>query len=743
MPTTFSAATCITYNPGPVPATGPFEIYLNNNYDVPPYNLTPVNLSQISGSSCPYIIEVPTGTTVINFKDIPTSYCISIPVQDNNICQTCNLGLSLYSASTTSVITFGVLTGSCQSIISDYKINWYGPDSTTELLWSTGSGAFQIPQSDYNHPLHGSSLSIPAVAGVYTPIIENVTINGYSYSNTGGTNNIPSNFIGCLPTTTVLPLTCETKTNYQPNYPYSAYTHYLSLNVSSNTPQPVTSTLKVSADTKYIAWAFRGYEKPDRLTITFSGANYGTTEIILEDYIIGGTQTTNTTNVTPNIIPKSVATYDNFFTKITTLTGLTINPNDNVIFKITPSESLTLWDLYLNCLTDWECNECITDKNYKIIGSTIQNITGDCDTRLSFSIDSCDLNGINIQNSDLITYYYFGLAQNNDSITNYILNLNNSSVNALLYQNKGGCGGYGCSYPGESICTTGLTPTTYHKTFLTDGRGVFGFTGSSQVISSYYNNWINYTTGACSGSTDVNNLNYYRVYIMVLPSQTRPDNCGDVPVGVPKSISLYIHHTSTVLTGTTGGLYYMSLTANTITNNMTFGSCSTCPTSINSYVSLINSSSTSTETSYGTGISSPKTFSSGVYFTNQFYCNYLQITSNSAPEGALSGLYTTTSYVLNTYPFSGTPTPTIVPSLSGTVCNYNSSGNAYDNSFYGYEQYDHYKFYYKYLLTNPLDLRDFDIWAAPIVNYSADTTNLVLAYRYSGGTITSNPTYVI
>ena len=125
MPTTFSAATCITYNPGPVPTEGPFEIYLNNNYDVPPF-IPYVTLFDVTGTQCPYIIEVPTGTTVINFKDIVTNYCINIPVQGNNICTNCDLGLSDYSATSIGNITAGYLTGSCNP--SDYQIIWYGPD---------------------------------------------------------------------------------------------------------------------------------------------------------------------------------------------------------------------------------------------------------------------------------------------------------------------------------------------------------------------------------------------------------------------------------------------------------------------------------------------------------------------------------------------------------------------------------------------------------------------------------------
>jgi len=579
MPATFSAATCLTYNPGPVPATGPFDIYLNNNYDVPPYNLTPINLSQISGSSCPYIIEVPTGTTVINFKDIPTSYCITIPVQDNNICQTCNLGLSLYSASTSSVITAGFLTGSCQSSITDYKINWYGPDNTTTLAFSSGSGIYANPASTYTHPLSGPGRSIPSTAGVYTPVIQNVTVNGYSYSNTGGTNNIPVNFLGCLPTTNVLPLTCDVRTNYRPSpyniWPYSAYTHFLSLDISSNTPQTIEATFKISADTKYIAWAFNPYDRPDRLMITLSGASYGTTKIGLEDIVVGSLITTN---LTPNIYPKSASTgsASYFYRKITTLTGLTINNNDNIEIKIQPTTTNTLWDLYITCLNDFECDDCFTqDITNKIVGSSISGITGACVANtIYYRVSGCSEN--EQSNSDFYTYYGFGGATN--TVDNYSLgNVFTKRYSEGLYNTRFACSLTYCNYFTQPSCFEDvLSSTSYDKTFLNDGRGVFGFTGSSQFISTYYNGFTNTKSLCWVNGTSPTSINYYKDIVITIPSQGAPNDCGDF-IGT-RSTQIYLHPTSTVVSGTTGsGQYYMKLTSNTITNQYhptPYGSCS-------------------------------------------------------------------------------------------------------------------------------------------------------------------------
>jgi hypothetical protein len=131
----------------------------------------------------------------------------------------------------------------------------------------------------------------------------------------------------------------------------------------------------------------------------------------------------------------------------------------------------------------------------------------------------------------------------------------------------------------------------------------------------------------------------------------------------------------------------------------------------------------------------------GIYYTGSTYTYYLYEDSYSQLTSATYGYFRSSTSIGNTYPFSGNPS-TIIPSLSGTVCNYNQSGSL-DNPG-SYQKFLHYKWYYQCRLPNLLNQNDFEIWAAPIVNYSADTTNLVLAYRFSGGTVTtSNPTYII
>jgi hypothetical protein len=103
----------------------------------------------------------------------------------------------------------------------------------------------------------------------------------------------------------------------------------------------------------------------------------------------------------------------------------------------------------------------------------------------------------------------------------------------------------------------------------------------------------------------------------------------------------------------------------------------------------------------------------------------------------------TNQWSTNTYPYSG-PSPSIIPSFSGSICNYKNLGisTSFEGSYYNKS----YLCYYTIRLPNSADTRSFEIWSAPIVNYSANTNfnNAILAYRYSGGSVTySNPTYII
>ena len=752
MPTTFSAATCLTSS---FVSDGTFNIYLTDDYTSTPFSSVTKNQLTLN---CPFIFSnIPAGTTTFYVKNVESLYCFTIPIQDNNICGNCNLGLSKYSATTITRLSCGILTGSCQNI-TDYVIHWYGPNDTTTLQKRTGFGSVFSGEYDIPHPFLGTS-SIPLPEGIYTPIIQKVIVSGLTFSNTGGTNSIL--FDGnCLPTTTIQPLTCSNRTNTRTEYWASGYNHNIIFSSESQgTPQPVSSTYVLSPTTKFIAWKFQGKQNPDTIKLSFRGSGY-VNDIGLENWVIGGN---NTNSYTPSLISKSAATIG-YFTKITCLTGLTRSSGDKIIIDVIPADKNTDWELLITCLDSFNCDSCSYTNPYKIIGSTITGITGNCETNVKFSVSGCSTNTLynedyfkyyNVQDSGgFVQYQYnesFVLPTQYGSTFSSILSTTTSNEipynsGTLFFYNTKNCEtSYTYTPKGASSCNTDTNDVTYSKTFLTDGsnRGVFGITGSSTVISTYYNSWVsalNYSNGL-GASTNNTNLGYYRFFYMNFPKSNHPHACGDQS---GKS-QVQIHPTSIVSTGTTStGNYFFNITANTITSGITVSTCDIgCLSRINTIMN-VNTSSTG-NTPYNQYFSANTNFGwYGIYYSNPFESLWYVTASTTTVSAQTIGLRAyTNEWSTNTYPYSGT-SPSIIPSLSGSVCNFKNLGvkSPYQGSFTNTSTFC----LYTILYPNSADTRSFEIWSAPIVNYSANTNfnNAILAYRYSGGNVTySSSTYII
>jgi len=723
----FVASLCLSYT-GSTPLGGVMNIY--SNLDLVNPVVSSVSLSDITFPNCPYDVTVPDSTTSIRILDISTRCYVDIPVQSNDLCVTCNLNFDSYSATSVGSITAGIITGDCQSNISDYYINWYGPNNLVDIAFTSGSGSTFSYQ--YQQPLSGAT-SIPVAAGTYTPIIQEIIISGITFSITGGTpgsGQILAN-LDCLPIITVDSYRCDNQTNTNFNYPYSAYSHYISFDISSQLPpQAVTTTFEISAGTKFIAWQFEGQSVPDRILLTLSGANYPI-EIGLEDFVVGSNLAFS--DLSPSLFPKSASTAT-FLPKITTLTGLTISDGDKILISVNPATSNTNWKLYFTCLTDYSCQDCIRDSQYKIIGSTLTPTLGSCSTtNIGIKISGCTYS--DFFNSDFSTFYsnenrygfnwysyFIWPDENTNEIYTYNSNMYFSNVsceNTYVFFN--------------STCQLDSSATTYKKTFLLDGTGVFSVTGSSSVVSQLYNGW-NYLFTNYSGSTNSLDLSYYRFFRLKIPSETSPDNCGDS--NAYRLFYFNVH--SPIETGTTGSYFFFTITASTMVDSSSslFTSCDlNCVTSAGAIVSSVNATST--------GYTYPeKTFSSGLHFDTPFeYVSWTISSTTSLTEYVIYGTYETSDWETNTYPFSGSPA-TLIPSLSGSCCpNYAQTGSRY--SFLGTYFNNNYAYYFKVRLTNPLNNADFDISANTISN-RVTTGTYVLAYRYSGGSVLySDPTYII
>jgi hypothetical protein len=283
----------------------------------------------------------------------------------------------------------------------------------------------------------------------------------------------------------------------------------------------------------------------------------------------------------------------------------------------------------------------------------------------------------------------------------------------------------------NTICSVANSNTITYKKYVSGGEGVLEFTFSSlSDLDHYYDNYLSILS--FSGTpADNTNMDYYRYIDLQIPDSTGSLNCGD---GTNVK-NYYIHYSSIVTTGGTGP-YTMLMTMPTVSTGMTFSVCElNCTDSISALVGTVNNSSTGTTNNY-TG-----TTNTGAKYVEPFG----NIFGYTGPNEILpvtgithQGYTAVSNKVLWTKPVSGSTSPyTLIPELSGTTCPFisndffNPDPNNLTNSWYSYA------FSYRVELTDPLDVRAFEIYAHPISsNGEPDTTigNRVLIYTYDGTT---------
>jgi hypothetical protein len=731
---TFSASTCLSYT-GTTTLTEPIRIFtLGGTF------ITQVNLSQIT--NCPFVLTgIPVGTTTIRLES-QNKYCCNINLTCNDLCTTCNLDFNLYQTTEISRIVAGNLTGSCQSSITDYKINWYrSPDFITPVFTS-GQGTLFTPY-DHTHPLTGAT-SPMVLAGTYTPIIDKVKLNGLNYSYTGGSGFIQAN-LDCFEasTITVEPFTCGNGngTSDLPNYTHRVQFSGASAGVA---PLRLLSTFNLDPTTKYFAWKFEGQGIPDSLKISFNGSSNPNNPIILEWWTIGG-QTT--TNILPSVLQKSAAT-SNYLNKITSLMSLSRNVGDILTLEVIPNPTnfQTNWDFYFTCLnTDFSCSlGCLNsylNSPYKIKLSSVTLTPQSCGrVRASYVISGCTLNQLN--SLDITKYMQTSFS---DVETN-ISNLGTDNTSSL--KTAGATfttGNTQCSVALPPSFNTCKPPTTniirFQKTTI-NGVGRINMEFSNLTdLDDYkrdFENAKNFNSGWNSNPT---NINYYRYISLLVPSATGSTICGG---DAGTTLSYKIHYSSEITTGFTATGYTLTMPMPTITNQMpSFSNCEIgCNEAVNDLVSIVNTDSTGTINNT-VGF---RTSNTGSRFFSPFGNRGLVSYSSNFPP-VYSGI-SQDSAIINknltlTVPFSGNSFPyTPIPSLLSQTCNFSSIG---ETQFVGTNRESQNIYIYDYItvLTNPPNFTAFTIKANPIVNGRRTSTNYpvtVLTYS-NGGVITSNPQY--
>lgn len=569
---TISAQTCIT-NTGTTTLGGIFTIYTASTGPFSVFQ-TGVPLSSLTPPNCPYIMEVDSTTSQIRFVDNSTGCYIDMNIESSDLCQTCDINFNLLEQTQIGVLSAGILTGNCVGSITDYFIDWYGPNSTTNLAFTSGLGS-AFPGYTWTHPLTGTS-SVPYYAGVYTPVIRDIRINGLDYSLTGGSENIEA-CLDCFGTIELSANTCDSG-----NFPTSAYTHVFNFVGDSSSgliPQPVYGTFNLSSNTKYFAYTFQGLTVQDNLKIFYSGANYSDL-ILLENITVGSNLIGSDTTYTA--FPK-LADTSAFISKVLSLTGLSQSLGDVILFKVEPfsGNPQTSWTLKYKCLEDFDCSNCLFDDIpvVKLQCKTISFQTGDC---LTLSVDikttGCSQNQLN--SSDIFKYFtiYAGGALGFVSIDTYF-----NTPKTLFFPggNLLSFGKIACrvaiSQP-IAICDTAGTGNIYFSKYIDSGIGKIKITGDTlSDFNTYLNSWNNAifkinNIGLINPvyDPDPENIGYYKYIILRQPTYPNPNLiCGD-----GSSLLQYrIHPSCSFVTASTISSWSIDITMPTITNEGNWDCC--------------------------------------------------------------------------------------------------------------------------------------------------------------------------
>ena len=392
----FSSSICLT-SIGTLPLGSNVNIYSNSDSYSTPFQ-TNISLSLLT-SNCPYILtNIPDGTTQIKFEDTVSHCCYNLTLSDNNLCNLFGIQLTGFSSTTVSQIIAGLLSSSVGANITDYLIDWYGPDDNTTIAFTSGFGTLFGPYQQ-THPFN--RISSP---GYYVPMIRQIRINGINYSKTGGTGFVQAN-IDCLENQTVevFPSTCSGNRE-EPVYFYPEYDNYYFSNTAAYNTPPESLSLGFDLDinSSYFAWQFRPYSVSDTIKITFNGGNYST-PIVLEYYTVGYDYTDTNVSVIPKIINVSP---NSFFKKIINISNFLRTENDYLTIEVTPNPTIsrTNWELYFKCLTNFDCSTCLDSlAPYKFIDSSVSITSEGCNVyKFSANLSGCT-NSV-LYSSDIYKY---------------------------------------------------------------------------------------------------------------------------------------------------------------------------------------------------------------------------------------------------------------------------------------------------------------------------------------------------
>ena len=640
-----------------------FSIYTDyNNYGYPLYkNITNI---QLTATTTPFNLLVPEGSTKLMILDTNNGLKTYADITEVNFCLTCNFDFNVYPLTTVGRLIAGDLTGTCQTNISDYRIFWYGPGvNSTDLAYISGKGSEFV--YDFRHPLTGTS-AVFALAGVYTPVIDKIKINGINYSQSGNTlysNNPVPALLECFETVVVEIDAFKCDNGGTSDLPQYEHRVNFTANGTGASPRELTGTFSLSANTQFIGFQFAGFSVPDEIKVTFRGSAYGNIPMLLEWWQVGDYVTSQTTTLPYGWNSSGT----NPLKKLINLSNLTVNEGDTLKLQVIPNTSnpQTSWDYYFTCVDDIACDFCTNPTQYKIKNSSISYYaSNDCtgDIRLNFQVSGCSSASLaNLFPGTLAVGDYFG----RDNVLPYGLD---ADVNNLVSNTYRANSGYtGCSYYTPSVqleCGSTSGSQIKFEKYLNAGVGEIKMTFDAYSDLVYYKSRYDTLKNALWPSPAPPNTSYssstgtyYQLIQLTVPSSNL---CGDGSTYV----SYRLHYSSVVTTGGTGP-WTMTMTMPIITDNIsnTFIPCYVgCSGYLNNYLLAVNGSSTATTnnntyiTTVGAKYLYPYTYSS-------FYRSVNAPTNVDVNSGVIPSLGARN----NTIPMTGV-TNTKIPSLSALTC---------------------------------------------------------------------------
>jgi hypothetical protein len=753
----FSTSFCLT-NTGNLPSNTTLSFYSNvDGYTNPLIGQSSVPLFSVTGVNCPYTLtNVPDGTTTIKVQSSTGNCCAVINVSPNNPCSFCNIGFDYFLPNTISQIVAGNLTGSCDSVISDYRIDWYETSTGTPIFkFTTGPAGTLYGSIQHTHPLVGIT-SVPVPNGIYSPVLTRVNINGINYSSTSGPGFVQADLNNCFSNVTVnsAPLTCA-------NGPeLGDYSHIVNFSGASEgiSPPPLTMVYQLGPNTNYLAWKFNAFDVPDNIKISYIGSYYNNQPIVLEFSDVGFNIPNSNYSLTIN--PKLVRTFGFQYKKVTNLSNIIRSSGDYLLIQITPNPTnlRTNFESAFQCLDTFDCSSCWDTYNtqpQQIISGSVSASTDTCNiVSVRFKASGCSISSV--QDTDFYKYMGGSMPQSPGYTFNNNIYVTQQDYSISLWYSSTNCslGGQVQNSYCPAITGNGTVIFTKNQTGAGGTGNILIKCSLIEDFNAYYQSYLTRMSELSSYSSNPTNINYYKYFILKQPILSTDSNIAlNAPCGDGQPFREYnIHPSSVVTTGFTSGYYTMNLTMPTITKQIFYTNCQLgCDDSVQSVVNGVNSSSLSFQMN--------TTNNKSNRYTVPFYGNAgVGLYQDSRTSWTFTNGWYIPKFFAETIPYSGSPL-VIIPSLSASTCTrlpiiqFCPGLNPQTNQ----GAYIGYTMYYKVRLTNPNNSLDFEIVTTPIVNggwpgiawsngcYDVyDPSNLIVIYKVVNGQVTiSNPNYFV